>query len=434
VTVTGRDKGADFRDFQVTPGAVSKWLIRLWWTTAAADALVVLMSLLLPSSTFPLGRVAPLVAASALGNAELARGTFSGRLRLGSLAGSVLLLHVLLLTGLLELSGGPSNPFSVIYVVQIALAALTLGRRWAYVTAGWSAICYGVLIAWHFQEVVPAHHRFVDFPTHLFTMWLAVAALAELAGHFAGAASKAIERREQQLDAMRKQAARAEHVMSLTTLAAGAAHELSTPLATIAVASNELARAMSGLPVPASCVADARLIREEVDRCQLILDQMSGRAGGSAADGPELVRIDALLTDLKARLPTDRAARLTLPPAVDLPAIVVPRAGLVQVLLSLIKNAFDATEGSEPVSLAIQNDSGMLRFVVQDQGHGMSSETLRHAGDPFYTTKGPGRGFGLGLFFARMFAERWGGTLSLESDRGTTAVLNLPASATQRGA
>ena len=83
---------------------------------------------------------------------------------------------------------------------------------------------------------------------------------------------------------MRQQAARTDRLVSLTTLAAGAAHELSTPLATIAIASKELERALARAAVPAECTADARLIREEVDRCQLILDQMSGRAGGSAAE------------------------------------------------------------------------------------------------------------------------------------------------------
>jgi two-component system sensor histidine kinase RegB len=414
--------------FEATPESISRWLVRLWWTTAALDAIVVATSFVLPSGAFPLRRVAPLVAASALINAERAGQLARGRPRFRFVSAASLLLDVLLLTSLLELSGGPSNPFSVIYAVQIALAALTLGRRWAYLTAAWSALCYGVLIVWHLEELVPAHHRFVDFPTHLFTMWLAMATLAELAAHFAGAASRAIAQRERQLDAMRQQAARAERLMSLTTLAAGAAHELSTPLATIAIASKELERALARLSVPAECSADAHLIRAEVDRCQLILDQMSGRAGGSAAELPEAVPIAHLLADVKARLPADLAARLQIQPAPALPTIVVARAGLVQVLLSLIKNAFDASAGLEPVTLNVTSDRGMFAFVVQDRGQGMSPEMLRRAGEPFYTTKEAGRGFGLGLFLARVFAERCGGSLSLQSDRGTTAVLNLPAS------
>ena len=146
--------------------------------------------------------------------------------------------------------------------MQIALAALTLGVRWAYLDGAVSIVSYGLLISWHLEELVPAHHRLIDFPTHLFTMWLAIAMLVELAAHFAGAASRAIAEREAALDVMRQQASRAERVMSLTTLAAGAAHELSTPLATIAIASKELERALARLPVPSGlrrrCASDSR--------------------------------------------------------------------------------------------------------------------------------------------------------------------------------
>ena len=71
-------------------------------------------------------------------------------------------------------------------------------------------------------------------------------------------------------------------------------------------------------------------------------------------------------------------------------------------------------------------DGARLRVSVCDQGHGLTAAALSRAGEPFYTTKDTGRGMGLGLFLARVFAERFGGSLSLESDRGTTATLDLP--------
>jgi two-component system, sensor histidine kinase RegB len=414
-----------------TPTALATWLSRLWWTTVAIDAIVVVASFFLSASVFPLRRVAPLVAANALINAEMAMRVSGPRSRSRFLTGAALLVQVVLLTGLLELSGGPSNPFSVIYAVQIALAALTLGSRWAYLTAVLSVLSYGLLISWHLEELVPAHHRLVDFPTHLFTMWLAMVTLFELAAHFAGAASRAIAHREAALDAMRQQASRAERVMSLTTLAAGAAHELSTPLATIAIASKELERALARASLPPDCADDARLIREEVDRCQLILDQMSGRAGGVAADVAETVSIGSLLADVRARLPVEQANRLRTTSASSDATVFVPRAGLLQVLSSLVRNAFDATDGPHPVLLSVVPAHGMFSFVVEDDGHGMAPDILQRAGEPFYTTK-VGKGTGLGLFLARMFAERCGGSLSLESDRGnggTRATLTLPVSA-----
>jgi two-component system, sensor histidine kinase RegB len=201
-----------------TPAAVSHWLVRLWRITAAIDVLVVVTAFLLPSGTFPLRRLAPLLAATAFVGIERASQRSRARPTSQLITAAHLLLGVVLLTALLELSGGPSNPFSVIYAVQIALAALTLGAGWASLLGGWAVLCYGVLIYWHLEELVPAHHRLIDFPTHLFTMWLAIATMAELAAHFIGAASGAVARREAEIDVMREQAARTKRLVSLTTM------------------------------------------------------------------------------------------------------------------------------------------------------------------------------------------------------------------------
>jgi two-component system, sensor histidine kinase RegB len=408
-----------------TPDAVARWLVRVWWIAVAIDTLVAGLALLLPSADWPLGRLAPLVVANALVSAEMAHRWSKTHAAPAWLRGASLLLQVALLTALLEASGGPSNAFSVIYAVQILLAAVTLGAAWAALVSGAAALGYGLLISWHVNELVPPHHRLVDFPTHLFTMALAIATLAEVALYFAGAASRAIARREAEIGAMREHGARTERLMSLTTLAAGAAHELSTPLATIAIASKELERQLVLMASNPDAVADAHLIRTEVDRCQLILDQMSGRAGGSAAETPEPIAIDLLIRDVGARLSPDQLARLRSQIAAGL-FVVAPRAGLAQVLLSLVKNGFDAMRDAGFVTLAVTSRDGMVAFTVRDEGAGMSPEMLRRAGEPFYTTKAAGEGFGLGLFLARAFADRCGGSLTLTSDRGTTAMLELP--------
>ena len=104
-------------------------------------------------------------------------------------------------------------------------------------------------------------------------------------------------------------------------------------------------------------------------------------------------------------------------------------AEIVQALSSLLKNAFDASEAASPVILRFTQQDSMLRIEVHDRGVGMSAEARRRAGEPFYTTKEPGRGLGLGVFLARALAERSGGTLRFEGDAGTMAILEIPVHA-----
>jgi two-component system, sensor histidine kinase RegB len=135
----------------------------------------------------------------------------------------------------------------------------------------------------------------------------------------------------------------------------------------------------------------------------------------------------ALLSEVLERLPAEQAARLRIRVNGMAPIVAVPRAGLGQAVTSLVKNAFDASTNGQPVSVELTRRDDAVRVVVRDEGAGMPADVLSRAGEPFYTTKETGRGLGLGLFLAHVFAERFGGTLTLQSDRGTTAILELPA-------
>ncbi len=411
----------------VSPLATLPWLIRIRWITACAAAAAVGGSLVFDAVDFPLRTLWPLLAASAVGNALVARSLGRGNAARVPLTIFALAADMLLLTGLLELTGGPFNPFIVVFAAQVALAALTVGRGSAMLLAALAAGSLAALTYWHIQELDAGHHRLTDFPTHLLTLWLALAAVADLAGYFIVQTSNALARRERELESMRQQAARTERVVSLTTLAAGAAHELSTPLATIALTARELEHALAARAPSTDLVQDAQLIRSEVDRCRQILDHMSGRAGGATADDPETIDAAALLREIRMRLPAAARVQLRLP---DAPVPVrLPRAGLTQAVQSLVANALDATaDQPSDVIVGAVVANGRLTLSVSDQGARIPADVLQRAGEPFFTTKEPGRGLGLGLFLARVFAERCGGTLTLQSDQGTLAQLDLPSS------
>ena len=111
----------------------------------------------------------------------------------------------------------------------------------------------------------------------------------------------------------------------------------------------------------------------------------------------------------------------------DTPSPSATGAEMVQAIASLLKNAFDASGNVDGVVLRFAARGRMVRIEVQDRGAGMSPDARRRAGEPFFTTKEPGRGLGLGLFLVRTFAERSGGTLEFDDTDGTTAILEVPA-------
>jgi signal transduction histidine kinase len=107
---------------------------------------------------------------------------------------------------------------------------------------------------------------------------------------------------------------------------------------------------------------------------------------------------------------------------------VVPFRAAVEAISALVKNALDASSGSEPVILKACSDPNRVRFLVQDSGTGMTPEVLERVCEPFFTTKPTGSGMGLGAFLAHLFALQLGGELSFRSQpgRGCTAILELP--------
>ncbi len=401
-------------------------LVRLRWGAVAGQTATILVAQLLLSAGLPLLRLFVFVAVLAASNLALA----AARRRAADPSlwcGAALTLDTLLLSGLLQASGGAYNPFSVFYLVHITLAAVVLGARWTWFLAALSVGCYGLLFA--IQPAAHAGHA-AGLDQHLRGMWVAFCLAAALTAYFVVKLRAEIEARDAAMGAMRELTLRHERLASVTTLAAGAAHELGTPLATIAVAVTELQRSIDGLPEPhaATLAGDAALIRAELERCRAILDRLSANAGQTTGEAPVEADLEAIAAEIAATVPAVHRRRLEIasPPA---PAGVrVPLGPLVQVAQSLLQNAFEAGDGL--VTLTLASDVAGLRVMVRDAGHGMTPEVLSRVGEPFFSTKAPGRGLGLGVFIARSLSEQMGGRLSLESSpgRGTTARVEIPAS------
>ncbi len=224
--------------------------------------------------------------------------------------------------------------------------------------------------------------------------------------------------RERQLRETQARHAQTLRLQGLTTLAAGAAHELATPLSTIDVITRELANHLQGQQISESVRQDLRLIDHQIDMCKQILRRMRGAAGDSMINQWNHTTVGELIDcALEGVRDPDRVDVTDGPPELELQPLWIPQEAVAQSIRNLIHNGLDASPSQSRIKLEIEKVDHHLEVRIHDNGQGMSDEELRRAGEPFFTTKEPGRGMGLGLFLTRSVVERLGGELRFKRHR-----------------
>ena len=412
--------------------AVLRWLVPLRFLSAAgqvAALAIARVGLDLPLPYERLWIVPALVVLTNVGWMAL-RGR--SRATAAQLVVPTLVLDAALFTLLLQWTGGPDSPFSALYIIQIVLAAMTGSRGATWIVAFACAAFYALVFPWS----APAHFWHApafagsSIGLHALGMWVAVVVVAAVMTFFMTRIIETLGEREDEMRKLGELAARNTRLASLTTLAAGAAHELGSPLGTIAVIARELERAASasGGAAQAGLAEDAKLLRTEVERCRAILDRMRARAAHEVRESERPIAASELESALREGLDPAEAGRVRIavhaPPA----AAVGARVDFCEVVGPILRNALDASVAGGPVDVDVRLDAGRLETCVRDRGTGMDEMTLRHVGEPFFTTRSPGQGTGLGLFVVHLHLERLGGSLRFESTpgEGTTARVAWP--------
>jgi two-component system sensor histidine kinase RegB len=398
--------------------AALPWLIRLRWHAVVGQAIAIGACVSLVRG-LPVPWLLGSVAVLALSNAILAVG--GRRVVAAGTAGvgAVLLFDSAQLTVQLALSGDATNPFAVLYLVEILVAVLVLPDRW--IGAVMLACLAGLTLLCSRRGSLEG----LSPDVALAGWWTAMALAMTMAAYMGARIAATLRERSDALARSLRLAARAEKLASLSSLAAGAAHELGTPLGTIAIASSELESLIESAPEEA--IEEARAVRAEVDRCRAILARMSGRAGAVVGELPEPINAAAVLAMARHQLAAGDRARTRVGGELDC-MVRCPAQSLAQVLAGLIANGLQASEDGAPVEVQVRADRGVVRFEVCDRGCGISADVRSRVGEPFFTTKPPGKGMGLGLFLAQTFAELCSGALEIGpgEDRGTRVALSLP--------
>ena len=345
--------------------------------------------------------------------------------------GMLLLVDVMTLTGLLYYSGGAVNPFACFYLANIVVGGLVLPAAWTWMLAVASVLGTTLLLA--FARPLPEMGIAFAEGAGLFSIpkqgaLIALTACCGVVTYFMTILVKELRSRENRLAEAEAQAERAQRVEALATLAAGAGHELASPLSTIAVVTKELARKLDRIQIDPNIRRDVDLIRSELDRCREVLQRMKSGAGEAAAEVMNQVCVEELVKTILEPIRTPERVVVVIDPTIRSQAIQLPLQAVSQAIRNLIQNALDASPETSRVAIHIEQQSSNWQILIIDQGTGMSEDVQRRVGQHFYTTKEVGQGMGLGVFLTRNVIHGLGGELrfSAGEDIGTICQVTLP--------
>jgi two-component system sensor histidine kinase RegB len=405
-------------------------LVRLRWYAAAGQIAAIVVSRLYLHVTFPVAPALLCVAALIAFNGYL-WWTLPPATRADERLTSLILgFDVIQLWSVLSLTGGLSNPFSVLLLAPTMISAVSQTWWQTVKLLALAIACDCSLAMWRIPLRFDDGSLFNPPPIETAGFLIALVVTAVFVALYGGQVSREARQLAEALAATELILTRAQHLNQLDGLAAAAAHELGTPLATLTVIVHELSASRE---VAALCGEDLTLARQELARCRVILGQLS--LANRVADSPlDRMELEALLEEVAG---PHRLQDIDIDVSASGPEprpTCARNPALLYGLRNLAENAISFAQGQVQVEATWTRDR--VEIAIVDDGPGFPQQVLLRLGEPYISDRTTSRransesGLGLGLFIAKALLERTGAQLSIGNlappERGARAVVSWP--------
>ncbi len=407
-------------------------LVQLRWLAVAGQLATILLTHMLFDIRLPMVPMLGVLAGLVVLNAASLILLRSHRPITNAELFATLLFDVAALSAQLYLSGGATNPFVSLFLLQVVLGSVLLDRwsSWALVVA--TSIAFAVLTTLYRPIVLPATIDRSLFALHVQGMWVCFALVAVLLVMFVTRINANLRTQDARLAAIQRQAVEEEHIVRIGLLASGAAHELGTPLSSLSVILGDWRRmdAVARDPDLARDVAD---MQAEVQRCKAIVTGILLSSGDPRGEESAATTVRHLFDRVIADWSTARDfANVHYDDRFGEDVEIAADVVIQQAVFNLLDNAAEVSPDRIDIVLARAED--MLVLTVRDRGPGFPTEQLANLGKPYNSSK-PELGRGLGLFLVGNVARKLGGTLDVRNVRGSAEVaIRVPLDAIRLGA
>lgn len=407
-------------------------LVQLRWLAVAGQLATILLTQAVFQIRLPMvAMLAVLSGLVLLNSASLALLRTKRSITNGALFGA-LLLDVAALSAQLYLSGGATNPFVSLFLLQVVLGAVLLDRwsSWLLVVA--TSIAFAILTVFYRPIILPPTIDQSLFALHVQGMWVCFALIAVLLVLFVSRINANLRSQDVRLAKIQRQAAEEEHIVRIGMLASGAAHELGTPLSSLAVILGDW-RHLGTVAHDPDLRRDVEDMQAEVQRCKAIVTSILIASGDPRGEAAGATTVRTLFDRIVADWAQARAFEpVNFKDSFGADVAIASDAVLQQAAFNLLDNAAEVSPGGIDITLSRADD--MLVLTVRDQGSGFAPAQLANLGKPYNSSKSE-LGRGLGLYLVGNVARKLGGTFIARNlaEGGAEVTIRLPLAAIELG-